>query len=216
MPALRWSRRRLLSAVAVALAAVAGCANRSGPSDAPRGLDGPPEGAVTDVEWVSVRHDEPAPFVVLGSEPSGDEGGSIHFLLDGADADALSFRGAPAGAGTAREFVRGTDFDAASVIVIEDPVPECFRHHVDYVVPRQGSFDAELCHVLRDADVPCDARDKDMVASFIRVPRAYGGRPDEITYSSGSSCESVHWEETPPGNGTTTAASNDSPQEGGR
>jgi hypothetical protein len=197
MTALHLSRRHLLSAGGAALCAgVAGCSDATQSRNPPRDAsEGPPADAVTDPETVSVRHDRAASFLELDRDDADFSG--IIFLIDPADVDSLRFTTEPPGSDQLRRFTRRTDFESASVVVVQRRLGACYRRHTDYVIPREGSFDAEFCHVLRDADVRCEADDRQMVATAIRVPLAYDERPSRVSHGSGSHCESAFWEDTP-------------------
>lgn len=199
MPALQWSRRRLLSASAVAVAGIVGGCNagRDEASDTPYDpRSGPPDGAITDVESVSLRRDDPDPFVGLDDEINPV---SIDLLVDQSDADALVFEPEPSGAEDILAWVKTTDFERQSVAIVQKRLGACYRRHVEYVLPAEDDFHAEFCRVLRDADVACGANDRDMVATVLRFPFAYDREPSSVGTGGGGSCERVLWEDTPTG-----------------
>jgi len=200
VPALHWSRRRLLRAGTVALAAaVAGCGDDAESETTPRDPgSGPPPGAITDPETRSLRRETSSPFVYLDSGEDADEDPSeTLFLVDPADADALAFEApVPDGAVAVRSFVKSTDFDSETVVIVQRAVSACYRRQTEYVIPEEGRFEVRFCGVLRDADVACDAEERHMVATVVRVPRAYETPPDDRRYGAGSRCESASWEST--------------------
>lgn len=193
MPSLQLSRRRLLRAGAATLAVgLAGCSEAGGPEDTPRDpQSGPPEDALTDLTTVSVRRDDPEPFVSLDIEDTSP--GNTLFLIESDDREALVFDPEPPGTTEARALIEGTDFENQTVAIVQQDLSACYRRYAEYVIPGDGDFEAEFCRILRDADVPCDEDARDMVATFVRVPYSYNARPTSVSYGSGTTCHSAYW-----------------------
>ena len=189
MSALHLTRRDLLSASAVAVAGIAGCSDSNEPADTPQdSRSGPPDGAVTDLDTVSVRRDRPDPFVSLDGEKE-----EMLYLVESADEDALTFDPEPPKTGKARELVEETNFETHAVGVFQERIGACRRRHTEYVIPKKDDINADFCNILRDATVACESDGMDMVATFVRFPYTSDEPPWSTTYGSGSSCESAHW-----------------------
>lgn len=197
MPALQWSRRHLLSVSAGALTVgLGGCATSEDEStETRRDPQSPPDGAITEINSVSVRRDDPEPFVFLDEET--DRENTLLVLVDSADVDSLVFEVEPPGTTALREFVGATDFTSETAAIYQSSIGECQRYRPDYVVPSEDDFDLDFCRVLRDADVECTEDERNMVAIAVRLPQAYDERPSSYNYGFGSTCESAFWDETP-------------------
>lgn len=197
--ALHRTRRQLLSAAGAGFAAaLAGCSRETtsvseSESERRTPREGPPPGATTDFEARSLRAPVEEVFVRLGSEE--DEASDRHavlFVLGETDATNLRFEGDvdPADVDDVRAFAEATDFENASLVVIQRPIGDCYERRTEYVELEDGGFSARFCRVLRDATTRCDADERTMEATLLRVPHAYEDEPRELEFEEGSRCVS--------------------------
>jgi hypothetical protein len=184
-----WSRRQTLQALTTgALAALAGCSG-SGSSSSTRnaGRRGTP---VEGYEERRVRRDADRPLVALQRETDDEprDSSRVHEYLTAAeDADAVTFD-LPDGAGDFRRFVTETDFESASVMLVDRRVAACSDLEV-LGVYRDGEYglDVQFCSAEKPADAACASGDRDRVAVAIRLPFAGEGLTG-FGYGWSSSC----------------------------
>ena len=181
-----WSRRRALQAVATAgAAALAGCegeTSRSGDALSDR------RDRVTDYEAVHVRQtdDEPV-FVTSDYTPATNvRPRGLHHLTDEEGLEDIQFRDVP-GAAALESFVAATDFESASVYLLQRQVGECYEPLLVGVFREGDGVDAQFCRELRPADADCDAEAHDTYAVAIRLPFP-GDDFDSRGTGSSSSC----------------------------
>lgn len=184
-----WSRRHALQALTTgALAALAGCSGSgSGGSSSNRAVRGTP---VEGYDERRVRRDADRPLVVVTAESDDrlqDDNGVYEYLTSSDDADAVTFD-LPDSAGDFRQFVTETDFESASVILVERRVAACDRLEL-LGVSREGDggLDVQFCSAEKPADAACTAGDRDRVAVAIRLPFA-GEGVNGVGYGWSSSC----------------------------
>lgn len=77
-------------------------------------------------------------------------------------------------AASARSFLTDTDFDSASVFVVERETESCYRHLIQSVSWEEGQIEYHDCSKLRPADEPCEVDERVPVALFVRIPESIG------------------------------------------
>jgi hypothetical protein len=169
------SRRALLSAATAAATALAGCsatgtterdsANERPSPDGGGGRDPPP--------YAYLRRDEPDPVAWFEDEDGGDR--SVHpdrLVLDAADrAESVTYADVD-GARAVREFVAGTDFETATVVVDQRAVEACYRLELCSARWSATEVDFDYSRVALAYDVSCEADAKATEARFLRIPDA--------------------------------------------
>jgi hypothetical protein len=167
-----WSRRHALQALSTgAVAALAGCSG-SGSSSSTRtaGRCGTP---VEGYDERHVRRDADRPLVAIQRENEDDPrpDGRVHeYLTSAEDTDAVSFD-LPDGADDFRTFVTETDFESASVMLVDRQVAACSDLEVVGVYrDEDDGLDVQFCSAEKPADAACASGDRDRVAVAIRLP----------------------------------------------
>lgn len=180
------TRRESLHLGAAAVAGLAGCTGQSERTVTPTtGPPGPPDGGVTGYETRLVRNPAGEEFVRDSRED--DMGGPV-LLATREDAEALRFTATPDGTADAREFVAGTAFGEAALLVDQHAVSACHRPVVDYVTSPDEPLEVGFCRAVRDASVDCDTDDRHVVAAFVRLPFPVDDRADGFGVRTGSTC----------------------------
>jgi hypothetical protein len=188
-----WSRRHALQAVATtATLGLAGCS-----SETSRSRSVPPDRGdrVTDYEARFVRNTDGEPVVTVGEPGDEDENedeprirlSEMHHLTDEAELDDIQFRDVT-GAADLESFVAATDYESASVYLLQRQVGECYEPRLVGVFREDDGVDAEFCRELRPADVECDAEAHDVFTVAIRL--AFPGDDfNSVGSGSSSSCD---------------------------
>ena len=191
------TRRRALLGAAGVLAGLAGCAGHTASSGSSSGSD-PLPNVETDPARYALRNPAREPAVWIGPE-DGTETDDDHrgrpggLVASPTTADRLAF--APVdGVEAAREFVETTDFERETLLVEATPVGACYELefcHVEWSTTRYHSYYARH---YRPVDVACEADERHVVSSLVRIPEALD--PEEVTGSgSGVSSGGCHsWE----------------------
>jgi hypothetical protein len=184
-----WSRRHALQVLSTgALAALAGCSgSSSGGSTRTAGRRGTP---VEGYEERRVRRDADRSLVSIQRDDEEDQrpDDRVHeYLTSAEDADAVTFD-LPDGAGDFRPFVTETDFESASVMLVDRQVAACSDLEVIGVY-RDGEYglDVQFCSAEKPADATCASSDRDRVAVAIRLPFTGDGL-NGFGYGWSSSC----------------------------
>ncbi|WP_424002218.1 hypothetical protein ACOZ4I_01230 [Haloarcula salina] len=173
-----WSRRRLLTAAATGLGAVAGCNATDDPPPSP-GLDRRP---VDDYEVERVRNTDAVPLFTHGSFPtrtsgsdsSGRPPGSYDhaYVFSEASLDELTFAEVPE-AQRLRSFAVDTNFETGSVYLFTTPVGACYEIRIEKItLDSEDDPHGDFCQAFRPADVTCDVDEYDTVGYAIRLPVA--------------------------------------------
>lgn len=192
MTALHPTRRRLLSAVAGGAAAtLAGCSSAVTDTTTKTAGDArrPLTEAITEFDVHRLRADTDSEFVGLRKDGRGHGGPT--FVFDTDDADALTFDPRPDGAAAAERFVESTDFEESMVFVFENGVGDCYRTRLAYVHLKEDDIAVSGCRQLRDATVPCRAKERVYEALFVRLPNVYDEPPSGHSTTMRGSCEGV-------------------------
>jgi len=168
-----WSRRRVLSAAACGLAALAGC--QTGEESA-----GPPEEPDRNtIEPAAVRRvrdtDGRVIFAqgdaVTDSEEEEDRRRrASHYVASRGAFEEFTWSDTDAGR-RLRALADETDFDEQSVYLLSTTVDACHEVRLKSVT-RDDDDDpgADFCHGMRPADVACETDDIDTVGFAIRLP----------------------------------------------
>lgn len=188
-------RRRFLGGLAVGIATVlAGCSDSES-----HGSTEPDDGTlVTDYTVETARSPGDRPPIVAPREDAGDaedtataEPLTTHVVESEQDADALKFAEEATNVAAVRRLVAETAYASESVLIFQTSIGECYRRQVNYVRrDEDGDPDIDFCRVVRDADVACERRARDYIATAIRLPfpgDEYGG----LSVGSGGSCDPV-------------------------
>jgi hypothetical protein len=184
-----WSRRHALQALSTgALVALAGCSGSSSSSSThTAGRRGTP---VEGYDERRVRRDTDRPLVTITAESDDAprEASRVNeYLTSSDDVDAVTFD-LPDGAGDFRTFVTDTDFQSASVMLIDRRVAACTRFDVLGVYrDEDDGLDVQFCSAEKPADAACAAGDRDRVAVGIRLPFP-GEGVNGFGYGWSSSC----------------------------
>jgi hypothetical protein len=184
------SRRRFLAGCGSTLAVVlAGCSSTDEPSDDDTPRFPEPDDILTDVETFTTRVDaELSRDESVVEFDSGEEDGeeqSGRFVGDTETAAAMQLSPAPDDADAALSFVRGTDFDDASIMHEEFTVSGCHEHALQYVELEPDNLSLRFCQVFRDPSVDCSLEESHQQVTLVRVPKQDDEQPR--TYGAGHS-----------------------------
>lgn len=174
-----WSRRHALQAVAVAgTLALAGCSNAA---NRPRNQLPVQRVRITDFEAIAARNDDGEPLFVTGERPAetgnrtdGDLAARVremHPITDEDDLGQVRFRDG-SGAADLKAFVTATDLESKSVVLLQQPIRECYVPRLVGVFHEGDGVDVDVCRELRPADVECDDDAHDVFAVAVRLPFA--------------------------------------------
>ena len=138
-------------------------------------------------------------------------------IADEAMAATLSF-GDVEGAEEARAFVEATDFDSESIYLDQTPLGDCYRLELCSVSWGGEELSLRYVSVLRDYDVACSAKERDTLATFVRVPVALdpGQRADVERSNRGGRCGQVRTGPTPSERNADEMTATDASGGGGR
>lgn len=196
MPSTR--RRFIRGAAAALLAGVAGCnGDAYGSATASGGSSRPDAGPVPDHYTLRNPANE-APVWFHHPDATETERRTVSdrlrethgFVASEEKAERLRFADVD-GAAEARRFVDGTDFDGETIYVETESVSACRTLSLCGVSWTNSSIHTDYGSTYRDADVACEADDRDGVSTLIRIPEALD--PNAINrYGSGWSSSGCH------------------------
>lgn len=202
-------RRFLRRATSLAAVPLAGCVGESTTSSRsePPSLD--EEDVITDASVLTRR----IPDVELdpqeriidyreGEDDSSDGDGSsdddestsaprprLPYVVADEHVDMLAFRPELPDPEGVESFLRETDYDESTVLLVEREVSACHRWELQYVEIRSSNRLApQFCSVVRDPSVECSVDDTHLQVTVIRVPVAYTTPPPGSGLGHSSSC----------------------------
>lgn len=192
MPSINCSRRRLLAAGGSLSATIAGCTG-FGESDSAthNATEGGEPLPSDEYELLTLRVDEPEPFVSADDDQPGDRVDRpyrrwVAFVLSEDDATALEIDAD--GAADARAFLEATDFETESVVIEQREIDDCYRRELLSVQADADGFRTQYCRSLKEPTTPCEADVTAMEAIFVRVQHAYDDAPSSRASSESGSC----------------------------
>ena len=170
------SRRALLSAAAAAATALAGCSGTgSTDSDSANDRSAPVGDGGDPPPYAYLRADGPTELAWFESDDGdrGDRSAHLDRLVVDTEDRAASVEYADVdGAGAVREFVTGTDFETATVVVDQRSVEACYRLELCGVQWSATEVDFDYSRVGLAYDVSCEADAEATEARFLRIPDA--------------------------------------------
>ncbi|WP_239647740.1 hypothetical protein [Natrinema altunense] len=210
MPSAPLSRRRLLTATGGFSMAVAGCTG-TGSNDSASGTgDDPTLDSPHEHETMSVQAERAFPVVYPNADAAeaaaDDRRARLHWtfvVTDADDAAALRIDDID-DAADVRSFVAATDFDAASVLVDQQSIDDCYRRRLLGVRATDETVRTSYCLALKAPTTACEAETTVLDVTLVRIHRPYEGHPPGRRSSQRRSCpESGPTDETAAGEGPT-------------
>lgn len=197
------TRRSLLRRAGCLLAVpLAGCAGSTSSSRSePPSLD--EDDVITDaavltrrIEDVELPPEERVVYYPGEDDDTGEYDGStgaprphMPYVIADEHVDELKFRRELPDAAGIEAFLRETDYDESTVVLVEHPVSACHRFALQYVEVRSSDRLApQFCRVMRDPSVECSVDERHLVVTFVRVPTAYDSPPPGSGLGHSSSC----------------------------
>ncbi|ELY82253.1 hypothetical protein C487_02473 [Natrinema pallidum DSM 3751] len=175
--------------------AVAGCAGTgSNGSTTGTGDDNPTVDSSHAYETMAVQAERTSLIVYPNADAAeaaaDDRSARLHrsfVVTDADDAAALRFADI-ADTAAVRSFVAATDFDAASVLVDQQSIDDCYRRRLLGVRATDETIHTSYCLALKAPTTACEAETTVLDATLVRIHRPYGGHPPARRSSQHRSC----------------------------